>query len=79
MWAGMLHLVFGNFLIGVGEGLVLAWVIKLRKIVSMALMIAANYASAWIGLSWLQDHMVHALNLEPYNAWRWVWIIVGVS
>ncbi|MCL4178539.1 MAG: hypothetical protein KJ072_12460 [Verrucomicrobia bacterium] len=79
MWAGMLHLVFGNFLIGVGEGLVLAWVFRLRKIAAMALMIAANYASAWFGLSWLQSQFTQSLDLELYNAWRWVWIIVGVS
>ena len=79
MWAGMLHLVFGNFFIGVGEGLVLAWVFKLRKIAAMALMIAANYASAWFGLSWLQSQFTQSLDLELYNAWRWVWIMVGVS
>jgi hypothetical protein len=79
MWAGMLHLVFGNFIIGVGEGLVLAWVFKLRKIASMAVMIAANYFSAWIGLSWLQSQITQSLDLELYNAWRWVWIMVGVS
>ncbi len=79
MWAGMLHLVFGNFFIGVGEGLVLAWVFKLRKIAAMALMIAANYASAWFGLSWLQSQFTQSLDLELYNAWRWVWIMAGVS
>ena len=28
MWAGLLHLVFGNVLIGVGEGALLAWLLK---------------------------------------------------
>jgi hypothetical protein len=79
MWAGMLHLVFGNFLIGIGEGLVLAWVFKLRKIACVALMIAANYASAWIGLYWLDQRVVRSIHLELYNAWHWVWIMAGIS
>lgn len=79
MWAGMLHLVFGNFLIGIGEGLLLAWVFKLNKIASVAVMIAANYVSAWIGLAWLDHRIARSLELELYNAWRWVWIMAGVS
>ena len=31
MWAGMLHLVFGNAIIGIFEGLILAWLFKLSK------------------------------------------------
>ncbi len=34
----MLHLVFGNFLLGIGEGLLLAWVFNLRKSASVAVM-----------------------------------------
>jgi hypothetical protein len=35
--------------------------------------------SAWFGLSWLQSQFTQSLDLELYNAWRWVWIMVGVS
>ena len=79
MWAEMLHLVFGNFLIGIGEGLVLAGVFKLRVAPAIGIMIAANYASAWIGLAWLEARIVQVLELDLYNAWRWVWIMAVVS
>lgn len=49
MWAGMLHMVFGNAIIGIFEGLILAWIFKLRKGICVLVMIPANYFSAWIG------------------------------
>ena len=45
----MLHLVFGNAFIGIGEGLLLAWLFSVPTGKSVAVMILANYASAWLG------------------------------
>lgn len=49
MWASMLHLVFGNAIIGLIEGLLLAWLFKCSKRKSVLILIAANYSSAWAG------------------------------
>lgn len=46
MWAGMLHLVMGNLLIGVAEGLLLVRLFGAPKGKSVACMIGANYVSA---------------------------------
>jgi hypothetical protein len=58
MWAGTLHLVFGNLIIGTVEGLLLARVFQRPRRLSVLSMIVANYASAWGGmlfLAWLGD------------------------
>ncbi len=49
MWANFLHLVVGNALIGLLEGVLLAKVFGLPKKRCVALMIVANYLSAWLG------------------------------
>ena len=49
MWATMLHLFFGNAIIGILEGLLLAVFFRLPKGKTIFLLIAANYASAWLG------------------------------
>jgi len=48
IWAQMLHLVFGNILIGLIEGLLLSKFYKTSKWKSILIMILANYASAWL-------------------------------
>lgn len=50
LWATMLHLVVGNFLIGMGEGWFLARLYGLPLMRTMTMMAAANYFSAWVGL-----------------------------
>ena len=60
MWASMLHMVFGNALIGVFEGAFLAWIAGISKKRTIPIMILANYFSAWIGavgLGFLTDHL----------------------
>ena len=49
MWATMLHLVIGNAIIGVLEGLLVARILKCRRRTAIGAMIAANYISAWVG------------------------------
>jgi hypothetical protein len=76
MWAGMLHLVFGNALIGVGEGLLLVWLFKTSIPKSVLVMIAANYFSAWFGGLYIGAAIVRELPLDLNNGWRWFWIMV---
>lgn len=76
MWAGMLHLVFGNALIGLGEGLLIALVFKRPRARCIGLMIAANYLSAWLGGWALVGGIATKLDWHLYNAWRLFWIFV---
>jgi hypothetical protein len=80
MWAGMLHLVFGNALIGLGEGLLLARLFSLAKRQSVVwVMIVANYASAWLGGLLIREAVVQALPLDLNNGWRWFWCMVVLT
>jgi hypothetical protein len=79
MWAGLLHLVFGNAIIGVFEGLLLAWIFKLRKGFCVLVMIPANYFSAWVGGLFLNQEITTHLPFDLYNAWGWFWTMVLVT
>jgi hypothetical protein len=79
MWAGMAHLVFGNALIGLGEGLLLAWVFSTPKLKTILTLILANYVSAWLGGLFIRASIVQALPLDLTNAWRWLWGMVVVT
>lgn len=79
MWAGMLHLVLGNALIGVGEGLLLAWLFSAPKRKCVLIMIPANYASAWLGGLFIRGAIVHKLPMDLNNGWRWFWVMVVVT
>jgi hypothetical protein len=76
MWAGMLHLVFGNLIIGIFEGSILAVVFKLRKPLCILVMIPANYFSAWVGGLFLNHEITAVLPFTLYNAWHWIWVMV---
>jgi len=79
MWAGALHLLFGNAVIGVAEGLMLVFLFKRPPGRCVAVMIVANYFSAWVGGVFLISKISGALDLDLYNAWRWLWYMVAVS
>jgi hypothetical protein len=79
MWAGMLHMVFGNAIIGIFEGLILAWIFKLRKGICVLVMIPANYFSAWVGDLFLNYQITKSLPFNLYNAWVWIWVMVFVT
>lgn len=49
MWAGMLHLLIGNAVIGVVEGIVIARIFKVKTISSILIMVLANYVSMIAG------------------------------
>ncbi len=76
MWAGMFHLVFGNALIGLCEGLLIGWLFALPKGKAVLIMIPANYLSAWAGGLFLRGTIVSSLQLDLNNGWRWFWIMV---
>ena len=79
MWASALYLLFGNAIIGVGEGLILAFLFRLKSAPCIAIMIAANYFSAWVGGVFIISGISASLSLDLYNAWRWLWCMVAVS
>jgi hypothetical protein len=49
LWAGIFHLLLGNAIIGIGEGLLLFKLFKISRWQQL-LLIPANYLSAWVGL-----------------------------
>jgi hypothetical protein len=76
MWAGLLHLVLGNALIGIFEGMILGWAFKLKKWRCVLAMIPANYFSAWVGGMFLNHEISAILPFDLYSAWRWIWVMV---
>lgn len=75
MWASALHLVFGNALIGIGEGLLLGLFFGLKKWRAIVVMIVANYASAWAGLYFLEAVLIPKLSIDLNNGWYWFWTL----
>lgn len=76
MWATMLHLFFGNALIGIGEGILLARLFSLPERKCIATMVVANYASAWLGGVFIRGAIVDALPMDLTNEWMWFWGMV---
>ena len=69
----------GNLFIGIAEGAILVWLCRPKRAGSIPIMIAANYFSAWVGGLGLLPKITAHLNLDLYNAWRWLWCMVVVS
>ncbi len=79
MWAGFLHLLFGNAIIGVGEGLAIAWFFHLPKRRCVLWMIAANYSSAWLRGLGLVQLIRMQLDWSLYTAWRNLWLCAAFT
>lgn len=79
MWAGMLHLVFGNLIIGIVEGILLAKFFGLTKRKCIGLMVLANYLSAWLGGLVIGNAISKALPMGLYTAWPLFWFMVLVT
>ncbi len=79
MWAGMLHLVFGNLIIGLVEGILLAKVFDLSKRKCIGLLILANYLSAWLGGFLIGNAIAKALPMGLYSAWPLFWFMVLIT
>jgi hypothetical protein len=79
MWATALHLLLGNVLVGIFEGLILAFAFKLSKVWCVLVMIPANYFSAWAGGFFLDYEITKVLPFNLYNAWHWLGAMVVVT
>ncbi|MFA6543980.1 MAG: hypothetical protein WCS99_06120 [Limisphaerales bacterium] len=84
MWATLFHLVFGNALIGVGEGFAVARFFRLPMTNTAGVMVLANYFSAWAGymaMCMIMPRLVpELLGDQPlYRASLVLWFVGGVS
>lgn len=70
--ATLLHLLFGNFIIGVVEGLLLVLLVRARFIPAIAWMVVANYLSAWLG--WSAGLIVRS-QIAPEEVFRLAWTV----
>lgn len=79
MWTAMEHLVFGNAIIGLVEGLLLVWWFKTSASRTIFLMIAANYFSAWIGFLLLDisDFLPLGITIINLNTWLLFFILLA--
>lgn len=71
MWASMLHLVFGNTIIGLFEGLLLAWMFKCSKWKAILILIAANYVSASAGGFFVADYLASLPDITIQTLQLW--------
>lgn len=79
LWAGAFHLVFGNAVIGVLEGLVLARLLGRPRLRAVLIMVVANYASAWAG-AWLVLHeWAGRVDLTIGNLSAWICVLVAAA
>lgn len=80
MWATMLHLFIGNLVIGLLEGYLLAKLFKLHKGKSIAIMILANYFSAWLGAIALNFGDVKtAFSADLYSVRAILWKFIAIA
>ncbi len=71
MWAAMFHLVLGNAMIGLIEGLLLAWLFKCPKRKAIPILIAANYLSAWAGGLFVAGYLPSLVDVTIQNIRYW--------
>src|SRR5262245_1918972 len=79
MWASAAHMVLGNACIGILEGALLSWFFKVNAYRAIAVMIVANYVSAWIGWAFLLPLVISRLDFNLYNAWPRMWGLVAAA
>ncbi len=79
MITGTYYLLFGNALIGVAEGALLARIFRLPYRKSIGLLVLANYFSAWVGCGFLRDAMVSHASLDLHSAWPFFWTMVAAT
>ncbi len=79
LWASGFHLLIGNAVIGIAEGLILWRLFRPKRAGCIPIMIAGNYFSAWVGGVFLASAIVGRLDLDLYNARRWLWCMVAIT
>jgi len=73
---GMFHLVVGNAVIGLLEGLSIALVFNRPKLKAIALLVFANYFSAWVGGMFLREALVSAVPIDLNDLRPTFWTMV---
>ena len=79
MWASALHLVFGNAIIGIIEGSLLAGMFKCSKWKSVVVLIVANYASAWVGAYFVAGYLPSLVEMTILNVQYWFLTFVAIA
>lgn len=79
MWASMLHLVFGNAIIGLVEGLFLGSIFKCSKGKSVLILIIANYVSACAGGYFVAGYLPSLADVTIQNIQYWFLVFVVVA
>ncbi len=79
MWASAFHLLLGNVIIGLIEGLALVWVFKCSKRLPILTLIAANYASAWVGALVVTGYLRSLVDITIENIHGWFVAFVVVA
>ncbi|MDB6028221.1 MAG: hypothetical protein JWM68_4444 [Verrucomicrobiales bacterium] len=79
MWAGMLHMVIGNALIGIAEGMFVAFIFKTKRKLCVPVMIVANYLSAWVGGLLLTQFLTPHLDINLYNGRLWMVLLTAIT
>jgi hypothetical protein len=79
MWASMLHLVFGNAIIGLVEGLLLSWMFKCSKWKTILILITANYVSAWAGGFFIAEYLPSLADITIQNIQFWFLAFVSIA
>ena len=77
--AMLLHLSIGNVFIGYIEGILLAKWFRIPRGPTTAILILANYASAWAGSFLLMNRLSGMANVTFENAYLWVCLFVVLA
>ena len=83
MWASGLHILLGNIILGLLEGLFLAKFFKVSKKQAVGFMILANCFSAWFGMEFFVDYLSQNIELTIENVKHWLrvfwWAAFGIT
>lgn len=79
MWAAFLHLVVGNFLIGLVEAWILCRWFEAKWQRAYVWMVVANYVSAFVGLVFFVPHVARWFQIDLYNVWRVHLLLYGLA
>ena len=79
MWATMLHLTFGNAIIGLIEGLLLWRLFQAPRWKSIWVLVIANFASAWAGGFLIVGRLSSIVEITIENIQGWFWLFVALA
>lgn len=79
LWAGMIHLAFGNAFIGVLEGWLMRKLFVCPGKNPIPMMVGANYFSAWVGGLFLNNLIFRTLPIDLNSGWVWFLVMVVLT